>query len=117
MDAVCFSQYFITAASRSLLLIYVWSVILNTALVLDCIDVYITTTNRVKLIDFNPIGGATSPLLFTWEELLCQDSVSNASESTRDAQQEEAAGYLVMKIGRCGFINPQLAWLKMNIIF
>ncbi|CAD7700351.1 unnamed protein product [Ostreobium quekettii] len=35
----------------------------------DTYDVYITSSNRVKLIDFNPIGGSTSPLLFTWCEL------------------------------------------------
>lgn len=23
----------------------------------------------MRLVDFNPIGGATSPLLFTWDEL------------------------------------------------
>lgn len=32
-------------------------------------DVYVTTDGRVKLIDFNPWGGYTLPLLFTWEEL------------------------------------------------
>jgi hypothetical protein len=31
--------------------------------------VYVTTHGRVKLIDFNPWGGYTLPLLFTWEEL------------------------------------------------
>ncbi|CAO2161795.1 unnamed protein product [Urochloa humidicola] len=32
-------------------------------------DVYVRTDGRVKLIDFNPWGGYTLPLLFTWEEL------------------------------------------------
>lgn len=32
-------------------------------------DVYVTTDGRVKLLDFNPWGGSTLPLLFTWEEL------------------------------------------------
>lgn len=32
-------------------------------------DVYITSKGKVKLLDFNPIGGVTSPLLFSWEEL------------------------------------------------
>ncbi|PUZ57715.1 hypothetical protein GQ55_5G451500 [Panicum hallii var. hallii] len=32
-------------------------------------DVYVTTHGRLKLIDFNPWGGYTLPLLFTWEEL------------------------------------------------
>jgi hypothetical protein len=37
----------------------------------DCsYDVYVASDNlTVKLVDFNAIGGATSPLLFTWAEL------------------------------------------------
>jgi hypothetical protein len=31
--------------------------------------VYITTAGVVRLLDFNPYGGATLPLLFTWPEL------------------------------------------------
>ncbi|XP_019102975.1 uncharacterized protein LOC104883689 isoform X2 [Beta vulgaris subsp. vulgaris] len=32
-------------------------------------DVYVTKDRRVKLIDFNPWGAFTLPLLFAWEEL------------------------------------------------
>ncbi|GJP41469.1 hypothetical protein CLOM_g1143 [Closterium sp. NIES-68] len=32
-------------------------------------DIYITRDGRVKLVDFNTYGGATLPLLFSWEEL------------------------------------------------
>jgi hypothetical protein len=32
-------------------------------------DVYVRADGRVKLIDFNPWGGYTLPLLFSWEEL------------------------------------------------
>lgn len=32
-------------------------------------DVYVRADGRVKLIDFNPWGGYTLPLMFTWEEL------------------------------------------------
>ncbi|XP_054791672.1 uncharacterized protein LOC129297363 [Prosopis cineraria] len=32
-------------------------------------DVYITKDERVKVVDFNPWGAFTLPLLFTWEEL------------------------------------------------
>lgn len=32
-------------------------------------DTYITAKGKVRLLDFNPIGGTTSPLLFDWEEL------------------------------------------------
>ncbi|PHT41763.1 hypothetical protein CQW23_20617 [Capsicum baccatum] len=32
-------------------------------------DIYVTNDERVKLLDFNPWGAFTLPLLFTWEEL------------------------------------------------
>lgn len=32
-------------------------------------DVYVTGDGRVKVLDFNPWGAFTLPLLFTWEEL------------------------------------------------
>ncbi|CAN0884611.1 Cell division cycle protein 123 homolog [Linum grandiflorum] len=32
-------------------------------------DVYVTSDARVKILDFNPWGAFTLPLLFTWEEL------------------------------------------------
>ncbi|KAM3401667.1 hypothetical protein ACQJBY_006004 [Aegilops geniculata] len=32
-------------------------------------DVYVRADGQVKLIDFNPWGGYTLPLMFTWEEL------------------------------------------------
>lgn len=37
-------------------------------------DVYVASdSDAVRLIDFNPVGGTTVPLLFTWEELGLQD--------------------------------------------
>lgn len=35
----------------------------------DCMDVYVATTGTVRLMDFNPVGGSTAPLLFDWDEL------------------------------------------------
>ncbi|KAH6773091.1 temperature sensing protein-like protein [Perilla frutescens var. hirtella] len=32
-------------------------------------DVYVTKDGRVRLLDFNPWGAATLPLLYTWDEL------------------------------------------------
>lgn len=32
-------------------------------------DIYINSNNAVKLVDFNPFGELTDPLLFTWDEL------------------------------------------------
>ena len=30
---------------------------------------YVTSNGTVRVLDFNPWGGATLPLLFTWDEL------------------------------------------------
>ena len=38
-------------------------------LVADTFDVYVTAKGTVRLLDFNPAGGTTSPLLFDWAEL------------------------------------------------
>ena len=35
----------------------------------DTYDVYVTSSGGVRLLDFNPWGGATLPLLFSWPEL------------------------------------------------
>ena len=35
----------------------------------DVYDVHVTASRRVKIVDFNPWGGATIPLLFEWAEL------------------------------------------------
>ena len=35
----------------------------------DTYDVYVTPKGTVRLLDFNPAGGTTSPLLFDWDEL------------------------------------------------
>ena len=32
-------------------------------------DAYVPTSGRARLIDINPVGGATAPLLFEWGEL------------------------------------------------
>lgn len=32
-------------------------------------DVYLKSSQVIKLVDFNPFGGVTDPLLFTWDEL------------------------------------------------
>lgn len=35
----------------------------------DTYDVYVTTAGTVRILDFNPYGGSTLPLLFTWAQL------------------------------------------------
>ena len=32
-------------------------------------DIYVATNGTVKLMDFNPVGASTAPLLFEWQEL------------------------------------------------
>eukprot|EP00958_Prasinococcus_capsulatus_P024842 scaffold3970_cov417-Prasinococcus_capsulatus_cf.AAC.5 len=39
-------------------------------------DIYITRAGRVRLVDFNTWGGATLPLLFTWDELGTSESLA-----------------------------------------
>jgi hypothetical protein len=59
-------------------------------------DVYVTTALVVKLLDINPIGGATSPLLFTWEELgyHAEDlEVQGAHAPPHEAASTDAAPY------------------------
>ncbi|KAL2248849.1 cell division cycle protein 123 homolog [Sesamum indicum] len=58
-------------------------------------DVYVTKDRRVKLLDFNPWGASTLPLMFTWDEL---------EEKLREEGNE-----LEFRIveGRCG-IRPGL---------
>lgn len=49
----------------------------------DTYDVYVASDNlTVKVVDFNAIGGATSPLLFTWQELGLGDSSGNEGGPT-----------------------------------
>lgn len=35
----------------------------------DTMDIYVTIKNIVRVLDFNPYGWTTQPLLFTWDEL------------------------------------------------
>lgn len=36
----------------------------------DAVDLYVAAKDgSVRIVDFNPPGGTTSPLLFSWEEL------------------------------------------------
>ena len=55
-------------------------------------DVYVTSGDRfqVRLLDFNPAGGTTSPLLFTWEELSLRESPSPAGEGLGGEGEGEA---------------------------
>jgi len=43
-------------------------------------DVYITMDERVKIVDFNPWGAFTLPLLFAWDELESIHSEGNDVE-------------------------------------
>ena len=38
-------------------------------MIADAYDVYVTPRGTVRLVDINPVGGTTSPLLFDWAEL------------------------------------------------
>jgi len=45
-------------------------------------DVYVTPQGTVKIVDINPWGGTTSPLLFSWEELENNDTSARDSTTT-----------------------------------
>jgi hypothetical protein len=44
-------------------------------------DVYVTSDRRVKIMDFNPYGGNTLPLLFSWSDFAGSETVAGASEA------------------------------------
>ncbi|XP_002522614.2 cell division cycle protein 123 homolog [Ricinus communis] len=50
-------------------------------------DVYVTKDERAKIVDFNPWGAFTLPLLFTWEELE-QDVREGASTDFRIVESQ-----------------------------
>jgi hypothetical protein len=56
--------------------------------------VYITTRGTVKVLDFNPYGGATLPLLFSYGELARIDGSDGAAEeewpAVRIVESEQA---------------------------
>ncbi|XP_050231647.1 uncharacterized protein LOC126680554 [Mercurialis annua] len=58
-------------------------------------DVYVTKDERVRIMDFNPWGAFTLPLLFTWEEL------------EQNVRREEASVDFRVVESRCG-IRPGL---------
>lgn len=46
---------------------------------------------QIRLLDFNPIGGATCPLLFEWEELGYSVSASASADNAVSAAAENSA--------------------------
>ncbi|KAL0925050.1 hypothetical protein M5K25_003357 [Dendrobium thyrsiflorum] len=59
-------------------------------------DVYVTGTGKIKILDFNPWGAFTLPLLFTWEEL----------ETEGFAEEEEEVVFRLVD-SQCG-VRPGL---------
>ena len=51
----------------------------------DTYDVYVTSAGTVRVLDFNPWGGSTLPLLFTWDELARLDGAPRWRGLTRCA--------------------------------
>lgn len=51
----------------------------------DTMDVYVATNRTVRLMDFNPIGGSTAPLLFDWDELGYGESPAEHAASQRSS--------------------------------
>ena len=58
-----------------------------------CFDVYVTAKRRrPRLIDFNPWGGATLPLLFDWDELSRPKDADSDDDSDADADAGAGGG-------------------------
>lgn len=58
----------------------------------DTYDAYVTTRDKVLLVDFNPVGGATAPLLFDdWADLGYAFVATEAAEAAVAAGAAEAA--------------------------
>ena len=53
----------------------------------DTFDAYVATNGTVKLVDFNPVGGTTSPLLFTWAQLGLQAEAERFEAHPAGSQQ------------------------------
>jgi hypothetical protein len=47
----------------------------------DTYDVYVSSKGTVRLVDLNPVGGTTSPLLFDWAELPYQHRTHGAAQN------------------------------------
>jgi len=44
--------------------------------------VYVTPKGTIRLLDFNPAGGTTSPLLFDWADLPHGEQADDALDGT-----------------------------------
>ncbi len=58
-------------------------------------DCYVPSTSgsAVKIIDFNPAGGTTAPLLFEWEEILkdtCVEKIAEEVEAPPEAMEDDS---------------------------
>lgn len=51
-------------------------------------DCYVTAGGAVRLVDFNPVGGTTAPLLFDWHELYGRGSATPPSESVEGGDDQ-----------------------------
>ncbi|GAQ83739.1 hypothetical protein KFL_001600080 [Klebsormidium nitens] len=54
-------------------------------------DVYVTSDRRVKIMDFNPYGGGTLPLLFSWSDFE-EAGTSERSSETKQTHPESGRG-------------------------
>ena len=58
----------------------------------DPYDVYVTSSGTVRVLDFNPWGGATLPLLFTWDELVRLDGAQLCGRAPRARRSDKRRG-------------------------
>ena len=80
----------------------------------DTMDLYVATTGSVRLMDFNPVGGSTVPLLFEWEELGYGEHPTSPSliYSMTDAELLHCAKQLLC----CVIRRLQCRWLCADTV-
>lgn len=75
-------------------------------------DVYVSRKGRVRLMDFNPFGGSTLPLLYTWEELLAKSTPARQS-TTLSACNPSADGTEVIEDTAAGARDAEAVELRL----
>ena len=72
-----------------------------------CFDAYIDRKGKVYLIDFNPAGPTTNPLLFEWREVLVGDAYQHAKlAATENEGRATVQGITMRVIEEQGNIRP-----------
>ncbi len=67
----------------------------------DAYDVYVTPRGNVRLVDVNPIGGTTSPLLFDWAKLPYGHRMRATAPNGTDPHYHSEVSTFLGAVGTC----------------